>query len=234
MRGGDGNITMVVKNVDESESINLQWWDDNKNVWSNKINVEPRTAKRQSTYVGTAWRVTRDPAGTKELSWVLADDGRVQEVHVDFTPSNCSLTWTARPSTAAAAADGAQARAVGSPASPQSAATAGLRVGSPASPPSAATHRIPMVIRNVGDKGINAEFWDNSNSEWISLVKIPPGGITAAAESFFVGSKWRVTGPGDKELSWVLRGEGPQVINVNFTSVRSASVTVSNKVYFKQ
>jgi len=98
MRGGDGEITMVVKNVNNSESINLQWWDDNKNVWSNKINVEPSTAKRQSTYVGTAWRVTRDTAGTKELSWVLADDGRVQEVHVDFTPSNCSLTWTARPS----------------------------------------------------------------------------------------------------------------------------------------
>jgi hypothetical protein len=51
--------------------------------------------KPKNTSVGAAWRVTGHTAGTKELSWVLGDDGSKQEIHVDFTPSNGSLTWTA-------------------------------------------------------------------------------------------------------------------------------------------
>jgi hypothetical protein len=87
--------------------------------------------------------------------------------------------------------------------------------------------RVEMVIKNVGDETINVDLWDNSRSAWHPSVKIPPNGETDNRDSFYVGSKWRVTNAGTKELSWVLLGEVPQVIDVNFTP-SSASVTVSN------
>jgi hypothetical protein len=93
---------------------------------------------------------------------------------------------------------------------------------------SAALGKISMVIKNIGSESINADIWDNSRSAWQPQVEIPPNGKTDNRDSFDVGSKWRVTGAVNKELSWVLRGEVPQVIDVNFMP-SSASVTVRDK-----
>jgi hypothetical protein len=94
---------------------------------------------------------------------------------------------------------------------------------------SAAPGKISMVIKNVGRASINVELWDNSKTAWRHLIEIPANGMTDP-QSKKVGTEWRVTNadnPTERELSWVLRGEVPQVIDVNFTP-SSASVTVSN------
>ena len=97
MRGG-GAVSMVIKNVG-SESINVDLWDNTRNTWKDKGEIHPNAiTDSHPTSVGDRWRVTghqRDTVGTKELSWVLGDDGSRQEIHVDFTPSNGSLAWKA-------------------------------------------------------------------------------------------------------------------------------------------
>jgi len=121
MRGGSGSasaapgkISMTVQNVGK-ELVSLQWWDNSKNAWSGEERILPPGAEdTQSTYVGTPWRVTEEttaPKGpeTKELSWVLGNDGREQKIHVDFSPSFSSLTWAASPSRVESGATDAQA-----------------------------------------------------------------------------------------------------------------------------
>jgi hypothetical protein len=98
MRGGGDGITalrMIIKNVG-NESIKVELWSETQGKWVAPLEIPPNMkTKPKNTSVGAAWRVTGHTAGTKELSWVLGDDGSKQEIHVDFTPSNGSLTWTA-------------------------------------------------------------------------------------------------------------------------------------------
>jgi hypothetical protein len=90
--------------------------------------------------------------------------------------------------------------------------------------------QIHMVIRNVGVESIKVVCVSDPVIQCGHiLLELPPYGITNESDLFNVGSEWRVTGAVNKELSWVLRGEVTQIIDVNFT-LSSASVTVSNEV----
>jgi hypothetical protein len=86
-------ISMTVKNVG-TQVVYLSWWRGGKHKWGeseSEIVVHPGKQTKHITYTGHQWRVK---GNGNELSWVLADDdGSTQEIHVDFSPSKCSLTW---------------------------------------------------------------------------------------------------------------------------------------------
>jgi hypothetical protein len=89
MRGGS-NITMVVKNVG-TQVVYLSWYNPKTRKWSGPEARGGGGGWSVPTYTGTQWRVN---GNGKELSWVLADDdGSKQVIHVDLSPSKCSLTW---------------------------------------------------------------------------------------------------------------------------------------------
>ena len=89
MRGGS-NITMVVKNVG-TQVVYLSWYNPKTRKWSGPEARGGGGGWSVPTYTGAQWRVK---GNGKELSWVLADDGSSKQViHVDLSPSKCSLTW---------------------------------------------------------------------------------------------------------------------------------------------
>ena len=89
MRGGS-NITMVVKNVG-TQVVYLSWYNPKTRKWSGPEARGGGGGWSVPTYTGAQWRVK---GNGNELSWVLADDdGSTQEIHVDLSPSKCSLTW---------------------------------------------------------------------------------------------------------------------------------------------
>ena len=108
MRGG-GKISMVVRNVG-TEDVSLSWRSSDTGKWNDSKNIASGVKWTVSTYIGHQWRVQ---GNGNELSWILADgltwytDIGAQEIHVDFTPSNCSLTW-AQPTPDAASVGPAQ------------------------------------------------------------------------------------------------------------------------------
>jgi hypothetical protein len=89
MRGGS-SITMVVKNIG-THVVYLSWYNPKSSKWGGPVDIAAAAGWSVPTYTRAQWRVK---GNGKELSWVLADDGSSKQViHVDFTPSKCSLTW---------------------------------------------------------------------------------------------------------------------------------------------